>query len=214
MVFSSNFPNQFFPVKYALRSHGALIDGRAGVRHLEKYVEETEVLWSDWKVVWLGACALLRTSVYLMKIDASSCINEDLRQGVDAEFKSIKDNKDEHPIFWEFLFKERNNLLKQYEWSAYEMWLEEDGTIRAPARMSLLTLEPKTAKSILLMKTGHYEGRNSLKLLQEGADWVEERIFAAIRRAGYDPDESRNLRTFEKPPPPKPTILGGGEEST
>lgn len=82
--------------------------------------------------------------------------------------------------------------------------MDEDGIIRPPARMTLLTVRPKEAKSVLIMRSGHFKDRNSLELLQESAEWVEERIFGAIRRAGFDPDERRNLATFEKPPPPSP----------
>jgi hypothetical protein len=55
------------------------------------------------------------------------------------------------------------------------------------------------------MRSGPFEGRNSLDLLKEGADWVEARIFAAIRRAGLDPDEERGLGSFQ----PRPKLTGG-----
>lgn len=211
MTFPVEFPNPYFPVKYALKSYGALTDGKAGVRHLEEYLQSSEFLWSDWKVIWIGTCALLRTSIYLFKIDEKSCINKRIREEISSEWGSIKNNRDDHAIFWEFLYKERNIILKQYEWAAYEMWMDEDGNIRSPARMSLLSVKPKDEKSVLIMRSNPFKDRNSLDLLQESAEWVEERIFGAIRRAGFDPDERRNLVTFEKPPPAPPggaTLLG------
>ncbi len=204
MTLPAEFRNQYFPVKYALKSYGALSDGKAGVRHLEEYLQSSEFLWSDWKVIWIGACALLRTSITLFQIDARSCINKRIREEISSEWDSIKKNRDDHAIFWEFLRKERNIILKQYEWPAYEMWMNEDGTIRPPARMTLLSVKPKDAKSVLIMRSGPFKDRNSLDLLQESAEWVEERIFGSIRRAGFDPDEQRNLVTFEKPPPAPP----------
>src|SRR5579863_665257 len=46
------------------------------------------------------------------------------------------------------------------------------------------------------MRGGHYDGRNSLDLLRESADWVEDRIISAIMRAGFDPEERRSLGSF------------------
>ncbi len=211
MTFPAEIRNPFFAVMYTLRSYGALSDGKAGVRHLEEYLQSSEFLWSDWKVIWIGSCALLRTSITLFQVDARSCINKRIREEISSEWDSIKNNRDDHAIFWEFLRKERNIILKQYEWPAYEMWMDEDGTIRPPARMALLSVKPKDAKSVLIMRSGPFKDRNSLDLLQESAEWVEERIFGSIRRAGFDPDEYRNLVTFEKPPPAPPggaTLLG------
>jgi hypothetical protein len=56
-----------------------------------------------------------------------------------------------------------------------------------------------------MMKGGPFQGRNSLELLKEGADWVEARIFGTIRRAGFDPEEDRGLVYFQ----PRPKLVGG-----
>ena len=70
--------------------------------------------------------------------------------------------------------------------------------------MSLLDIKPKDANSVLIMRGGSYKNRNSLDLLKESAEWVEARIYGAIRRAGFDPDENRNLVNFQKRPPELP----------
>ena len=200
----------YIPVKYFLTSYRALSDGKIGVRHLEEYLKSEAFLLSEWKVIWIGACALLRTSVSLFNVDAKSCIIQEIREQIRSEWKSIRNNREDHPIFWEFLRKERDNIIHQYEWAAYEVWMDQDGTIR-PAGMSLLDIRPKDVNSVLIMRGGSYKDHNSLDLLQESAEWVEERIFGSIRRAGFDPDERRNLVTFEKPPPAPPggaTLLG------
>lgn len=106
MTFPAEFDNQYFPVKYALRSYGALTDGKVGVQQLEKYLQSEEFLWSDWKVIWIGACALLRTSIDLFKIDRRTCINKRISEEIHSEWNSIKKNEADHAIFWEFLQKE------------------------------------------------------------------------------------------------------------
>lgn len=200
------YRDTYFPVKYFLNSYRALSDGKNGVQHLEKYLQSETFLLSDWKVIWIGACALLRTSMALFKVDAKSCINQKIRAEICAEWKLIQ-QKEDHPIFWNFLQKERNNILHHYEWAAYEMWMDQDGTTRPARRMSLLGMKPKDVSHVLIMRGGPYKDRNSLDLLKESAEWVEARIYGAIHRAGFDPDEDRNPVNFQKRPPVEKTLL-------
>ena len=214
----SKYANNYLPVKYFLASYRALSDGRSGIRHLEELLNEATGLLSEWKVNWIGTCALLRTAIALFKVDEKSCLPPRLRAELAAEWKSIKDQRADHEIYWEFLTRERNNILHEYDWQAYEAWMKPDGTLRAASLslLSLLTLGEDGARPVLLIKGGPFEGRNSLDLLREGADWVEARIFAAVRRAGYDPEEERGLVHFQ--PRPKPSgglldLLVSGDDS-
>ena len=192
-----NYRHRYIPVKYFLNSYRALSDGWSGIRHLEGLLGSERFYVSDWKVAWIGACAILRTAITLFQIDAESCLDKNLRREVANEWDLIKHNKDEHLIFWEFLRKERDNIIHEYEWGAYEMWMAADGSI-SPPKFSLLDIRPSESRSVLIMRSGLYKGRDSLELLRESAGWVEERIYGAIRRAGYRPDEHRNIATFSK----------------
>lgn len=201
------YSNMYIPVKYFLTSYRALSDGKTGIRQLEEHLQSSRFLLPEWKVIWIGACTLLRTSVDLFQVDAKSCINQKIREEIHAEWNSIKQKKEHHRIFWEFLQKERNNIIHEYEWAAYEVWMDQDGTTR-PTRMSLLEVKPKDVSSVLVMRGGPYKDRNSLDLLKEGAEWVEARIFGAIRRAGFNPDENRNVVNFQVRPRAEKTLLG------
>ncbi|BCG83091.1 hypothetical protein MesoLj113b_66330 [Mesorhizobium sp. 113-3-3] len=205
MTVPSHYTNHYIPVKFFLSSYRALSDGRSGIHHLGDQITQATFLLSEWKVIWIGTCALLRTAIDLFQVDAKSCLSPELRHEIAVEWKAIKDNKDDHSIFWEFLRQERDNIIHEYQWRAYETWIKPDGTFR-DGGLSLLALAGDDAKLVLLMRGGPFVGRNSLDLLQEGADWVEARIFAAIRRAGFDPEESRGLVNFQSPP----TFNGGG----
>ena len=191
--------NYYPPVKYFLTSYRALSDGRSGIRHLEQYLNSSKLVLSDWMIAWIGTCTLLRTSIDLFKVDANSCINLKIREQIRSEWELIKENEKDHPIFWQFLKEERNNIIHEYKWAVQEVWMEQDGTTRVPT--PLLDIKPEDASSILIMKNGPYKNRNSLDLLKESAEWVEERIYSAIRRAEFDPDEKRHQKTFKEPPP-------------
>ncbi len=206
MTVPPKFGNIYTPVKYFLTSYRALSDGKTGVRLLEEHLQSATILLSEWKVIWIGACSLLRTAIDLFQVDAKSCINQKIREEIGTEWNSIGQNKEHHPIFWEFLRKERDNILHEYEWAAYEMWMDQDGNTR-PARMSLLSMKPKDVTHVLVMRGGPYKDRNSLDLLKESVEWVEARIYGAIRRAGFDPDENRNLVTFQERPPVEKGLL-------
>ncbi|CDZ37669.1 Hypothetical protein NGAL_HAMBI1145_39850 [Neorhizobium galegae bv. officinalis] len=195
MTLPINIPPMYVEIKYFLNSYRALSDARSGIRHLEDYLRDASFLLSEWKVIWIGSCTILRTCIDLFQVDARSCINADLRQAVAAEWASIKLHKDQHPIFWEFLRKERDNIIHEYEWAAYEAWLKDDGSVVRPT-LALFADRPEDVRTVLMMRGGMYTGRNSLELLREGADWVEERIFSAIGKAGLDPEERRELRSF------------------
>lgn len=208
MTVPLKYAHFYSPVKYFLISYRALSDGKSGIHSLENYLQSSTILLFEWKVIWIGTCALLRSSIDLFKVDARSCINERIREEIRSEWKSINEKKEDHQIFWQFLQKERNNILHEYEWPAYEVWMAQDGAAR-PARMSLLDIKPRDVESVLIMRGGEYKDCNSLDLLKESAEWAEARIYGAIRRAGFDPEEDRNLVTFERRPPGGATILTG-----
>ncbi|WP_460931973.1 hypothetical protein [Shinella zoogloeoides] len=196
MTLPNNIPPLYIEVKCFLNSYRALSDARSGIRHLEAYVQERSFLLSEWKVIWIGTCTILRTCIDLFRVDARSCINAEIRRCISEEWHAIKRDKDQHPIFWEFLRRERDMVIHEYNWAAYEAWLKEDGSIERPT-LALLAARPEDTRTILAMRDGFYQGRNSLELLQEGADWVETRILEAIRSAGFDPDERREINSFK-----------------
>ena len=202
---ASRPPLLYMPVKYFLTSYRALSDGQRGIRLLDEHLKSARFPLSDWEVIWIGTCTLLRSSIDLFKVDRDSCQNQKIREEISAEWESIRQNKEQHQIFWEFLKKERDDMIHKYNWAVHKVWMNQDGTTRPPP--TLLEIEPKDASTVLLMHSGPYKDHNSLDLLRASAEWVEARIFDAIRRAGFDPDEDRNLLNFQKRPPVEKSLL-------
>ena len=208
MAVPKTYQNNYIPVKYMLSSYRAVVDGRVGIAHLRSLLDNSQFLLSEWKIVWLGTCATLRSSIDLFRVDARSCISCEIRDEIKAEWNSIKENEGHHQIFWEFLRKERDNVIHEYHWTAYEAWMSPDGTVQSPPTILGRLLAPSDAKPVLLMRNGIYEGQDSLALLEQAADWAEGRIFSAIRRAGLDPEEKRSAWGFKKAPTSDLEIAG------
>lgn len=198
MAVPNIYQNRIIPFKYFLASYRALCDGRAGLRHLEQMIESCPTLLSEWKIVWIGTCTTLRTAIDIFRVDAKSCLPEAVRREINIEWNDIKTKRPKHLIFWDFLRRERDAIIHSYEWQAYEVWIKPDGTHLPPA-LSLVLFHDDDTKPFIMMRDGPYKGQNSLDLLNEAADWVEARIFGAIRRAGFEPDEYRRMTNFELP---------------
>lgn len=200
MTVTQAYANHYIEVKYFLSSYRALSDGRLGIANLEKKLDEARFLASDWKIIWIGTCTILRTAIDLFQRDSGACISNRLRAEIKSEWDAIKREKDKHSIFWNFLRKERDSIIHEYDWRAYEQWIKPDGTYENYSISLLMLGNLEGAKPVILMRDGEFQGQNSLDLLKEGANWVEDRIFSAIRRAGLDPDERRSLGSFSLPP--------------
>ncbi len=213
MTLPRKYQNRYVEVRYFLSSYRALCDARHAITGLERMLEHESAMLSDWKVVWIGICTILRTSIDLFRVDSNICIDKNIRLELKNEWSLIKEVKEDHSIFWDFLRHERDAIIHEYDWRAYEAWLKPDGSIQQ-CSSSLLGLRDAASRSVLLMKSGKFKGQDSLELLRQSADWVEERIFSAIRRAGFDPEERRSLSGFNLPCPDKSqrvlasTILG------
>jgi hypothetical protein len=203
----TKYHNTYLPVKYFLNSYRALSDGRFGIEQLDRQIAQGGFMLSNWKIVWVGTCATLRTAVDLFKLDAKSCINFEIRKSMKLEWDQIAEDKIKHSIFWYFLRRERDHIVHEYKWTAYEIWLHPDGKKEAPP-LSLLAVKPENAKSLLEMRDGIFRSRDSLELLRESADWIQGRIFNALARAGFDPEEYRRFSDFQPKTTSKSSLLG------
>lgn len=175
-------------VKFYLRSYRAYFDVYFA---LHTYPAES-MTFSRWKVYWAGVCSLLKTSIHLTRVDAKSCFPGPLKEALLASWASLGQNKTEYPIFWKFIDRERHNILKEYEFSAYEAYVAADGEIKNYRTI----LGSSDLDELLPIRGGAYDGRNAIELAKEAAEWVKMYIENAIRSAGLDPDEKVTSRQF------------------
>ncbi|MBU2991626.1 hypothetical protein Q4555_15855 [Octadecabacter sp. 1_MG-2023] len=199
MTVPSKYLNLHIPAKDMVNSHRAFSDGKYAASKLRRIMEQDSLLLRDWKIHWVASCTLLRTAIDLFKADAKNCLSHSLREEFRNEWHKISDDRDQHPIFWKFLREERNNIIHEYRWSAYERYFDaESGETASPP--GLLTLTSENYGSELKIRTGHFEGQSALGVIDEATGWVRARIMAVFERANIDPDERRNVVTFTVEP--------------
>ena len=65
-----------------------------------------------WRVLWIGAMALLRAVGHVLRnIDGET---PQRLTAIKAAYERWKADRSEHAVFYEFIDKERNNILKEY----------------------------------------------------------------------------------------------------
>src|SRR5262249_38120102 len=72
---------------------------------------------SAWRRHWVAAVVLLRTVGHVLeKVDADT--NPKLKATIEAEWEKLKASKPNPTIFWEFIERQRNQIVKQYQFNA------------------------------------------------------------------------------------------------
>ena len=135
---------------------------------------EDEPGYTEWRLYWVACVVLLRTVGHVAeKVDGRA--NKDLLRGSKEVFESWKAG-DEHLIFREFINKERNSILKEYETGMSE------GPIPVVART--LGLDGASADFGYLIEEnvyrpiagGYYDGEDGRTLIDEGLVWWDTQI--------------------------------------
>jgi hypothetical protein len=71
----------------------------------------------EWRLFWVAGVALLRTVGHVLaKVDASESLKH--KREIDRLWSDWKTSPTENTVFWDFVEKERNSLLKTYEFGA------------------------------------------------------------------------------------------------
>lgn len=80
----------------------------------------------EWRTHWIAGVAVLRATGHVLhKVDARLSPNH--KAVIDDAWARWKANKDEHWIFFDFIEKERNSILKLYSFGAALPQTAEDG---------------------------------------------------------------------------------------
>ncbi len=149
-----------------------LADCEAALEMLEDERDEQR-----WRVLWIGAMALLRAVGHvLQKVDGE---NPRQRVAIDAAYRRWKDGKSKHAVFWQFIEKERNNVLKEYCMNVYDSETIGLVVITGNTDADFHTHEPPCDLDENLFRpiTGGFgAGEDARDIYREALDWWDAEL--------------------------------------
>jgi hypothetical protein len=164
-----------------LRARQVLDDCRLALAMLE---DETDL--SRWRVHWVAALALVRAVGHVLdKVDGEDDAIATLGRAAHTRWKS---DAPEHEIFREFIQRERNTILKEYQFNVHpedEVQIAFISTLRRVSDGALVnagTVLPISDNIYRPLLEGVRQGDDARDVLGEAIDWWETEL-AAIERA-------------------------------
>jgi hypothetical protein len=135
-------------------------------------LEVTEDL-QEFRVMWAATVALLRTVGHVLdKVDGAS--NSKLEVSIRSAWAEWKSDAEVHKIFWNFIEKERNTVLKEYEFN-FELGTLQSVVINGEDGVSQLIQELPEWVYVPL-SSEDYQGDDARDIAQEAIDWWEGQL--------------------------------------
>ncbi len=143
---------------------------------------ENEQDLQKWRITWAAAMALVRAvGNVLQGVDSENKIIKEISDGL---FKEWKSDEAKHLIFWEFIKKDRDNLLKEYRENVHP--LEKVAVVvqsvlqpikgGAPAlHNAVFEIDENIYRPVM---EGPWAGDDARDVLQEALNWWNEQLTA------------------------------------
>ena len=110
-----------------------------------------------WRVLWAGAMALLRAVGHVLhKVDGKDPVARSL---IDAAWDRWNADKAANAIFWEFVEKERNNILKQYRFGVLDS---------AVVGLAVLEIDRETGHAVAVVESPAVLDENLFRPMDKG----------------------------------------------
>nr|WP_143023843.1 hypothetical protein [Pseudomonas benzenivorans] len=120
-----------------------------------------------WRRRWLTVVTLLRAIGHILKnVDRKQ--SQDNAHAIDLWWQELSKNKLGNEIFWKFINKERNSILKEYL---------TEGSFKASITTYHTTNESIGSTSSHF-EDGHFKGRSTLEVVEEAIEWWEIQLDA------------------------------------
>ncbi|MDN2658212.1 hypothetical protein OW491_00155 [Neptunomonas sp. CHC150] len=130
------------------------------------------------KVLWFSCITLLRTIGHVLhKVDAQN-FDFTLQEKLSIQFKVWKSSES---IFKEFIEKERNNILKEYDICVGVTETQESVTLITSDGFMLVssdgyTLQATNTIESFVKANGYCEGESPISILNSALDWWDTRL--------------------------------------
>ena len=152
-----------------LKAALVLEDCKEASRLLDEVKSEAE-----WRVVWVGAMALLRAVGHVLRDEA----REDpiLEDAVTRAFDRHAADRKANRIFWEFIKVERDLLLKEYDSTVYDR-SEVDLVFFVEGAAERTTLDGNIYRPV---KSEHWPGEDARDVYALAIDWWAAELAAIL----------------------------------
>lgn len=149
-----------------LRAEIVLKDCRYAHEMLESVLDERR-----FRVYWAASLSLLRAVGHvLQKVDAET--SPKVREAVDRAWKRWSADRGAHALFWEFIERERNLVLKEYE-----IRLSMDGaTVYVESDTGDTVAEHLSAEYYLPVTEGHFASEDAREVVADAIRWWTEEL--------------------------------------
>lgn len=130
------------------------------------------------KILWFSCVTLLRTIGHVLhKVDASK-LDVHSRNELSVQFKSWKSSE---PIFKDFIEKERNNILKEYDICVGVSEIKETVNLITSDGFQLVTsdgyiLQATNTIEDFVKANGFSEGESPVSILNSALNWWDTKL--------------------------------------
>jgi len=133
----------------------------------------------EFRISWISVITLLRSVGYVLEKRDSKIPQN--KKAIEEKWKEINKTKPEPKIFWEFIEKERNRFLKEYEHGIKRVAnidvIDTENNIRlsldlANSRGGTAEINNKQIKSFI--SSGTYSGQNEKEVAWIAYKWWEK----------------------------------------
>lgn len=131
---------------------------------------------SAWRRHWIALLVLLRAVGHVLdKVDGKR--SPALQRAISAWWSGVNNDKAAHPLFWEFIERERNSFIKEYATSARQIVAIQVGAVNYDAKTDRQWSDPPQSTQYLqCMHSGHYAGQDQREIAREAIRWWETQL--------------------------------------
>ncbi|MDJ0708218.1 MAG: hypothetical protein QNJ46_33520 [Leptolyngbyaceae cyanobacterium MO_188.B28] len=142
---------------------------------LAKSIEDKN--FQQTRIDWITCLSLLRAVGHVLKNVDSKEWSKESKQKLDERWNEWK----KEPLFSEFIVKERNAILKEYDFTIKESKKEETCYVVTTSGDRIVTKSGDAIVGTVLIRElekieGFRKGQSPLEILQSAVDWWEKRL--------------------------------------
>ncbi len=141
---------------------------------------------ASWRTRWFAALVMLRAVGLVLEHETKSSTDAAVRAAAQRWWKNLKESEPEPAIFWQFIYDDRNALLKEYSFTATESPGRLVGREGRAGRSSATVMFPFSPLGVEIfderpsyeMALSPFIGRDARDVVEEAIQWWDRQLQA------------------------------------